>query len=88
MAIWIGVIVMKDTLVLQCGGASNAVGSHFWNFQDELYTPIVEEFGKDVDITSDSFYSASVDEHVRRGRPSRGTTDRQPRVGRGTTQGL
>lgn len=56
---------MKGTLTLQCGGTSNAVGSHFWNFQDKSYTPTVEEFGRDVDITADPFYSASLDEHVR-----------------------
>mmetsp|Transcript_20042 Transcript_20042/g.63875 ORF Transcript_20042/g.63875 Transcript_20042/m.63875 type:complete len:221 (+) Transcript_20042:37-699(+) len=37
--------------------------SHFWDFQDESCTPTVEEFGRDVDITADPFYSASTDEH-------------------------
>ncbi|XP_020528148.1 protein misato homolog 1 isoform X2 [Amborella trichopoda] len=53
---------MREIVTIQVGGISNYIGSHFWNFQDELLGLAEENNGdpvyKNTDMDMDVFYRA------------------------------
>ncbi|KAL1348023.1 hypothetical protein AAHE18_07G048800 [Arachis hypogaea] len=55
---------MKELVTIQVGDFANYVGSHFWNFQDELLglagDPNADSFFKNHDLNMDVLYRTGV----------------------------